>query len=406
MNILFFTHHLNQGGAEKTVRSLSEYFNTHDFNIKSFICVVYDDPHLKPYPQNVIVMKNQSNEWDNRVSKGFNVLAQIHEMRQIKKKLNIDICISFLPGADIINVLSGEGEKQIVSVRNIESLFVHSILKKWYVEVAYRRCNLLIACSETVRRDCINYFRVPNKKIITIHNAATPLCVLGHVIPEFQKFHEAHHIVLNVGRLAPEKGQIHLLKAFAAFLKRYDNTNDHRSPGLVFIGDGDLSDKLREIATKLGIYEHVLFCGRQPNPADYMKSSDLFVLSSNMEGMPNVLVEALQSGLPCIATECGAREILAPNTDPIKDRTSNIETAEYGILVPICGNESTYEKASERPLTLSNNEQLLSDAIEMLYCDNKLREQYRDGAPTAVLNLSIDYICDLWIKAMKNVMRG
>lgn len=406
MNILFFTHHLNQGGAEKTVRTLSEYFNTHALGVKSFLCVVYDDPDLKPYPQNVIVMQHKSDPQDSRFSKGWNVLAQIREMKRIKKSHAIDVCISFLPGADIINVLSGVDEKEIVSVRNIESLFVHSIFKKWYVNVAYRKCDYIVACSETVRRDCIDYFKVPEQKITTIYNAATQMQLTGHTVTEFQDFVKNHFVFINVGRLAPEKGQLHLLRAFAYFCKEAEFARENRRPGLVLVGDGELSEPLRQMSVDLGISDHVLFCGRQANPADYMGASDAFVLSSNMEGMPNVLVEALQNGLPCIATECGAREILAPKTDPISDRTERVDLAEYGILVPVCGTESNDDMNWRTDIPLSGREKTLSEAMKILYTDKKTLEKYRNQAMRAINNMSIEAISNLWLKAIQKTVHG
>ncbi|MCH4034569.1 MAG: glycosyltransferase [Lachnospiraceae bacterium] len=406
MNILFFTHHLNQGGAEKTVRTLSEYFNTHALGVKSYLCVIYDDPDLKPYPQNVIVMQHRSDSQDSRFSKGWNVLAQIREMRQIKKSHAIDVCISFLPGADIINVLSGVGEKEIVSVRNIESLFVHSVFKKWYVKVAYLKCDYIIACSETVRRDCIDFFKVPEQKIATIYNAATQMQLTGHTLTEFQDFEKNHFVFINVGRLAPEKGQLHLLRAFADFCKEAEFARGNRKPGLVLVGDGELFEPLRQMSMDLGISDHVLFCGRQANPADYMRASDVFVLSSNMEGMPNVLVEALQNGLPCIATECGAREILAPETDPISDRTERVDLAEYGILVPVCGTESNDDLNWRTDIPLSGREKTLSEAMRILYTDKKMLEKYRNQARCAINSISVEAISNLWLNVIRKIVHG
>lgn len=410
MNILFFTHHLSQGGAEKTVRTLSEYFNQHTESdgIVSHICVVYDDPNLRPYPSNVHVLQTRSEEKDGKFKKALNVLRQIAEVRKLKKELQIDVCVSFLPGADIINVLSGVGEKQIVSVRNIESLFTHSVWKKRYVQTAYRKCDAIVACSETVRRDCIDFFHVPEKKIIAIPNSAPEVPEEKPVTEVFQAFVETHDCITNVARLAPEKGQVHLLKAFAAWMKKGDCTSDsqrHKAPGLVFIGDGPLRKDLEAAAARLGTADSVFFCGRQSNPVDYLKRSKLFVLSSNVEGMPNVLVEALQAGLPCVATECGAREILAPETDPIADRTSGIDCAVYGILVPVCGRETTDAEARAfcESNTVSPEEQIMADAIEKLYSDPLLQEQYRSRTAEALKPLALPVIAGRWHKEFDDV---
>ena len=158
--ILFFTHHLSQGGAEKTVRMISEYINSQCTDMKSYVCVVYDDPDVHRTMQNVIVLKHRSEPGDNRFRKAFNVLRQIREVKQIKKKLNIDVCVSFLPGADIINVFSAVGQTEYVAVRSRESLFAHNIWKKIYVKTSYRKCDRIIAVSDVVRHDVISYFGV------------------------------------------------------------------------------------------------------------------------------------------------------------------------------------------------------------------------------------------------------
>lgn len=420
LNILFFTHHLNHGGAEKTVRTLSTYFNTHDMGFASYICVVYDDPDMPEYPQNVIVMRHRSKPGDSKLKKACNVLSQIREMKEIKRNYQIDVCISFLPGADIINVLSGVGEKQIVSVRNTESMFVKNVWKKWYVQTAYRKCDYIVAMSGTVMKDCISFFGVPKNKICTIGLAAVPLLSTGEVTNEFQAFCEKHLTYINVGRLAAEKGQIHLLRAFAAFLNKYvgvENAKEinRNAPGLVFLGDGELRDDLKTLAENLEVSEHIFFCGRQKNPADYMKQSDVFVLSSDVEGGPNVLVEALQCGMACISTDCGAaRDILNPDIDSAESAEKDIqaskidlrvELAAYGILVPTCGTvqENIEEIATRREL--SAEEQLLSDAMERMYLDDALREHYRCTAKKAVEPLSLEAICTQWRDVIMHTIR-
>ena len=131
-NIMFFTHHLWGGGAEKTVCNISNYINRNYVDIKSYVCVVYDEPKIRPDVDNVIVLNNKTTSKTLIVLKPLVILKQIKELRNIKRKNNIDVCISFLPGADLINVSSKVGEKTIVSVRNVESFFLTNPFKKVY----------------------------------------------------------------------------------------------------------------------------------------------------------------------------------------------------------------------------------------------------------------------------------
>lgn len=112
-------------------------------------------------------------------------------------------------------------------------------------------------------------------------------------------------ILITVGRLAPQKDHITLLRAVAA-VKRLP------PPDLVFVGTGNLREKLAALASELGIGDRVHFLGYSDNPLPAVKNADLFVLSSIYEGFGLVLVEALACGTPVVSTNCphGPDEIL------------------------------------------------------------------------------------------------
>ena len=378
-NVLFFTHSLSGGGAEKTVRRISGYINSHDYGIKAYVCVVYDDPVYHEDVDNLIVMEHKSDQDDSRVKKGLNVLKQISDMKTIKRKYQIDTCVSFLPGADIINVLSGIGERQVVSVRNKESLFTRNIFKKIYVKIAYRHCDKIVAVTEVVRQDCINFFGVPQDKVVTIHNAISDMNNDPKLLDSVLHFIDGHKIIVNVGRLTEQKGQDHLLRAFAVVHKI------HSEYRLLVLGDGENKKELEKLASELGISDVVLLAGSVINPAAYLKKSDIFVLSSNVEGMPNVLLEAMQCGLPCVSTECGAREILAPDTDAGYE-TTVIDASEYGLLVPVCRTDK--------------EEQMLAKGILKLIVDTKLAQTYREKALECVSRFKMESVIHKWIEVL------
>lgn len=102
--------------------------------------------------------------------------------------------------------------------------------------------------------------------------------------------------------------------------------------------------------------------GKKENPFSFLSKADCFVFSSNYEGFPNVLVEALACGLPIISTDCqsGPREILAPTSNISFQLNDKIEFAEYGILVPI------------------KNVEKLKEAMNLLINDKNLRKEYEE----------------------------
>ncbi|MCH4191064.1 MAG: glycosyltransferase [Butyrivibrio sp.] len=397
-NIMFFTHHLWGGGAEKTVCSLANYMNRNMDDIKVYVCVVYDDPDIHKKVDNVIVLRYHTVSENSAIGKANVVRKQVQELRRLKRKYKIDVCVSFLPGADMINVLSGSGEKRIVSVRNRESKFTHNIWKKMYVEYAYHHCDCIVAVSEVVRKDVIGFFGINENKVITIHNSVRDIPVAGECQKNYMDFISGKFVFINVARLNYEKGQEHLLRAFAGVAKQYDKAV------LVILGGGELESDLRGLTCELGLQDKVLFLGMQKNPFDYMKLADVFVLSSDVEGMPNALLEAMQCDLPVISTECGAREILSPETDAMY-MTEYMDPAIYGVLVPVCGDNFS-DRGTIQRTEISENEKILESAMLRMLEDAELRQGYIQKAAECLKEYDIKLIARKWISTFERVEKN
>ena len=110
---------------------------------------------------------------------------------------------------------------------------------------------------------------------------------------------EGDLVVGTTGRLTSVKGHRYLIEAAGNIVNARPNTT------FVFLGDGELSDELKNMASKLGIKEKVKFLGWRPDVAEVMSAFDLFVLPSLNEGMGRVLVEAMALGKPIVASDVG-----------------------------------------------------------------------------------------------------
>ncbi len=383
-NILFFTHSLNSGGAEKNMRILGKYINSHCENYKAYICVIHDDSSCHNEVDNLLVLPHSSKEGDSIATKVLNVLGQIRDLKKVKKTYNIDTCISFLPCSDILNVLSYTGEKEIVSVRAQESRFAQKFFKKLYVKYTYHKCDSIVTVSNYVKQDCIDYFKAPEDKITTIYNPISNANVNSDLFPEVHEFVRGKKIILHVGRLSVEKGQQHILRAFSEYLKGNENS------GLVILGDGPERENLENLSDRLGISSNVFFAGKVDNPRAYMEFADVLILASYYEGMTNVLLEAMQTGVPCISTDCGAREILAPNTY-IKKITKELEKAQYGIIVPVCKNPDYNRIDADR------EEKIMTEAFRIILNDSDLSNHYSECAKDYVARYAIEPIIQQWI---------
>lgn len=107
---------------------------------------------------------------------------------------------------------------------------------------------------------------------------------------------------VTVGRLSPEKNHARLIRAFAEIAAERPDAK------LVIIGEGPLEKELKQLAVSLGVAGMVQFTGRLRNPYSVMSACDCFVMSSDYEGQPIVILEARVLGLPIVTTRFGSVE--------------------------------------------------------------------------------------------------
>jgi glycosyltransferase involved in cell wall biosynthesis len=139
--------------------------------------------------------------------------------------------------------------------------------------------------------------------------------------------------IVNVGRLTEQKNQKMLIDAFARIKDEFPEYK------LEIYGDGELMDKLKSQAVSLGVEDRVVFCGNVNNVGERIRTAEVFAFTSDYEGMPNALAEAMALGLACVSTDCspgGARML--------------IEDGVNGIITP-CGNADAFADALRRVLS-------------------------------------------------------
>lgn len=145
-------------------------------------------------------------------------------------------------------------------------------------------------------------YTIDGKKFLILQKqiSNTRAELMGVIAPEKDKVN-----FVNVGRLSPEKDQAKLVQAFAKVCKNNKNVR------LYILGDGVLRDEINNLIKELKIEEYVIMVGQVKNPFAFINQCDCFVLSSNHEGQPMVLLEALVLGKDIIATDiAGNRSIL------------------------------------------------------------------------------------------------
>lgn len=322
---------LGYGGAERSFAALSVWLATEC----DVYPVVFNKENDQVHPTSVPILSLDVPTAATLLGKVRSLIQRIYRLKRLKRSLRIDVSISFLEGADYLNLLSTMGEVVIFSVRGSKRYdlrisaslgwFRHKIL----IPLFYRRADRLVCVSEGLRREMITDYGIPADKVVTIHNAydsgSLREMAKAPLDPILSTWFQRFETLIAVGRMSPEKGFLQLLDVF----KRL---SDHRADvRLVFIGDGELEEEMVKrcnrhnlryayFSNKEEIHSEtrVLFLGYQKNPYAYIGRSKLFVLSSLTEGFPNALAEAMAVGTPVAAANCpyGVMEILQGDDGP------------------------------------------------------------------------------------------
>jgi glycosyltransferase involved in cell wall biosynthesis len=277
--------------------------------------------------------------------------ARIWRLRAIKRKYSIDVALSFLEGADYVNVLSKRKECTIISVRGSKlhdaeikgglGWLRHHVL----MPAIYRKADHIITVSEGIKQELIQHYGQRPGSITTIYNfydaEAIAQLKMAALPPVFEPIFR-HPVIITSGRLHVQKNIAGLLDVFASIPQRYTHK-------LVVLGDGELRETLLQRADLLGLrswasWQHealdesrqVFFAGYQDNPFPFISRATLYICTSSWEGFPNSLAEAMVCGVPVVSTDCptGPRELLA-GMEASNTRIQDTEIASCGYLMPL-----------------------------------------------------------------------
>ncbi|MGH9750997.1 MAG: glycosyltransferase [Candidatus Polarisedimenticolia bacterium] len=175
--------------------------------------------------------------------------------------------------------------------------------------LSYAAADAVIVVSEGLRAFLRRSEHLPSGKLIVLPNAVDPGIATAAPPRERARallgLHDFDPILGTVGRLAPQKGQIDLLRAMPEVLRAFPGA------ACVLAGDGPIRAELEQETRRLGIAGRVVFLGFRSDVPAVLRALDLFVLPSRWEGMPLALLEAMALGLPVVAARAvGTGEVV------------------------------------------------------------------------------------------------
>lgn len=240
-----------------------------------------------------------------------NRVSRVAQLRQHLRADNIEIVHAWLYIANSYAWIANLGARRpmITSARNCK---VQDRISQLVNVLAFRSSRAIVVNSRDVGAYVARKYGAPEDRIRVVYNAIdTRRFTPGADIAS--NGHERDRplpLIVTVGRLVEQKNHRLFLQA-AAELSR-----DIAAAHFTIVGDGPLRRALEEQARGLGIADRVAFVGERRDVEQILRTASLFWLTSRWEGMPNIVLEAMASGLPVITTDVGGvRELIRCGVD-------------------------------------------------------------------------------------------
>lgn len=317
--ILFIIPFLSGGGAERVVSILSTEMALLGADINLLVYYRTKNEYSIGKGVQLFALAGSESEYNS-----FAKYEKILRLRKKIKEINPDVVIPFIAHVGIMASLATIG-------------FDFKIVETIRIDPRYSPSGKLMRCLRNLSVMSSHRCIVQNEqqkhyfpKFIREKMMVLPNPISNEFLTQQKKWSKKEvKNIIAVGRLEKQKNYPLLINAFSCVAR----VNEHVK--LKIYGEGSLYDELSAEIKELGLSDRVFLCGRTDNILQALLTSDLFVLSSDAEGMPNSLMEAMAVGLPCISTDCP--------TGP----SDLIQNAMNGYLIPV-GDENALVESINR----------------------------------------------------------
>lgn len=309
MKILFCLGSIDKGGTQRVVSTLANYFSQ-----ENDITILTTSNKKSAYEleKNIKRISLDGNSKKN-------TLSRLLFMKKIFKTEEFDLILTFQPEPSfrILILKKIINAPIILSVRNDPKTEYKGLKRKIFMRLLYPKADGFVFQTNQAKE----YFsKKIQKNSIVIANPINDKYLIEPYLNDRDKS------IVTVGRLTPQKNQKLLIDAFEIISKT------HGDYELKIYGEGELEKELKEYADRLNLSNKIKFMGVSNTIENDIYKDGIFVLSSDYEGLPNSLMEAMTLGLPCISTDCpcgGPRELIVNNENGILVSINNaVEMAQ------------------------------------------------------------------------------
>ena len=285
MKLMFYINTISHGGAERVIVNLATQLSHRGHNcclVTSYYTPEFEYPLGEGVERQVLSNEKVGNSLLRNIT-------YVYKLRNIIKRHRPDVLVSFMPEANCRALIAviGLHTKVIISVRNDPNREYGSFIGKVLANTLYKTTDGIVFQTDDARA----WFSPSIQRKGTI--------IYNQVGEQFynQQLCEDRHDIVATGRLTKQKNHRMLIDAYAIV----HNSTEER---LVIYGEGDLKDELVRYIKDYHLEGKVILMGATSNVPEVLKKARVYVLSSDYEGMPNALMEAMAMGLPCVSTDC------------------------------------------------------------------------------------------------------
>jgi glycosyltransferase involved in cell wall biosynthesis len=264
------------------------------------------------------------------------VLGSLRDIARLKKKLGADVVHGHLSDAEFLSILAGRatGARKVSITFHTPLLLperkntglpnrLRDRLRFWAMRLIYRRADAVVAVSAETLRVLRDVIGIDSARLVHIPNGVDCDTGASRRAPDELRrelgIGPEDEVLLNVGRLAAQKSQIHIIEALAGL------SQDHPKLKLLIAGDGPDRGTLRAAIDRLGLGGRAFLLGSRTDMADLLALADVVVVSSLWEGTSLSMMEAMAAGKTLAVTgipgnrellEDGVSALMFPPADP------------------------------------------------------------------------------------------
>lgn len=359
IKVCYVISSLANQGPPNVLYNIIKYMNFSRFDIS--IVTMVPEPEIsrleefKEFPINIVQMSPDKIQ---------NPLSMYLTLRKTVKKINPDILHTHCPRSMFLVPLLPKKYKKMETVHiypGEQQRVMYGKLKGqiviWLSNFFTKKMDEPIACSESVAESYWDeqHFKmkaIPNGCSLPLWNGDSPK--KAQLRKQFGLKDDVKYFIF-IGRFSHEKHPEMIIEAF-------EKLNDPKI-GVVLLGNGVMYDELKSRET-----ENIILPGFKTNVYDYLIACDYYISASDIEGLPNTLLESMTVGLPCVLSDIGAhREVIAKTTQPMGYTFDN--TSMDSLLTAI---------KKTMALDVLTTAKSIREVFEKYYTAKHMSEQYQE----------------------------